>query len=162
EKPEAWRSYLRWMVALEEANRLSKAFVDEAFSLKKKLTGQEAVLPRWKRCVKSADESLGELLAQEYVKAKFDAESKRAAVDRLKAISDAMRVELGALPWMDAGTRTAAEAKRGRMNQKIGYPERWRIYDFEVTPDDYAKNGIAADSFELSRTLRKVGKPVDR
>src|SRR6185369_13236181 len=35
-------------------------------------------------------------------------------------------------------------------------------YDFEVRPGAYTENALASDIFELSRTLRKVGKPVDR
>jgi predicted metalloendopeptidase len=72
-----------------------------------------------------------------------------------------MRTELGGLPWMDAPTRAAALDKLNRMNDKIGYPDRWRTYDFEVGPD-YTANAVASDAFELARTLKKVGKPVDR
>ncbi|MFT3775492.1 MAG: M13 family metallopeptidase [Minicystis sp.] len=161
EKPEAWRQYLRWVVLSTQASRLGKAFVEERFSLRSKLTGQKAIEPRWKRCVHAADDALGELLAQAYVKAKFDAESKRAAEDLIKSIRAAMKAELSSLPWMDPATRTAAEEKLNRMNDKIGYPAKWKSYDFEIGKD-YASNMLAADAFELARNLKKVGKPVDR
>jgi putative endopeptidase len=73
-----------------------------------------------------------------------------------------MKAELGALPWMDAATRAAAQEKLARMNDKIGYPVRWKSYDFEVRPAAYAENALVSDAFELARNLRKVGKPVDR
>lgn len=161
EKPEAFRHYLRWMVLSSQASRLGKAFVEERFSLRAKLTGQKELEPRWKRCVHSADHALGEILAQEYVKQKFDAESKRAAEDVLKAVRAAMKAELASLPWMDPATRTAAEEKLAKMNDKIGYPVKWRSYDFEVGKE-HAQNALASDRFELARSLRKVGKPVDR
>jgi predicted metalloendopeptidase len=73
-----------------------------------------------------------------------------------------MKIELGSLPWMDAGTRAAAEDKLARMDNKIGYPVKWKTYDFDVSTTDYPKNAIASDAFELARSLRKVGKPLDR
>jgi predicted metalloendopeptidase len=162
EKPAAWKSYLRWMVLSSQASRLGKAFVDERFRLRQKLVGQEEIEPRWKRCVQSTDRALGELLAQPYVKLRFDAPSKRLAEDLLGSVRAAMKVELGALPWMDQVTRAAAEDKLSRMNDKVGYPVRWRTYDFDVQPSAYAENALASDAFELSRSLRKVGQPLDR
>ncbi len=161
EKPEAFRQYLRWVVLSTQASRLGQAFVAERFSMRSKLTGQKEIEPRWRRCVHAADDALGELLAQEYVKAKFDAESKRAAEGLIKSIRAAMKVELASLPWMDPATRAAAEEKLTRMNDKIGYPSTWRSYDFEIGKD-YASNMLASDAFELTRALKKVGKPVDR
>ena len=161
EKPEAWRSYLRWTVLAGEGARLGKAFVDERFALRAKLTGQKELEPRWKRCVQSTDRALGELLAQEYVKAKFDADSKKAAEDLVVAIRGAMKSELASLPWMDAATRSAADEKLAKMNRKIGYPATWKTYDFDVT-GEYAANAVVSDAFELTRNLRKVGRPLDR
>jgi predicted metalloendopeptidase len=161
EKPEALRHYLRWVVVSSQASRLGKGFVAERFALRSKLTGQKEIEPRWKRCVNAADFALGEILAQEYVKARFDPESKRAAEDLIKSVRGAMKTELAALPWMDAPTRAAAEDKLAKMNDKIGYPSVWKAYDFEVGKE-YAANVIAAEAFELRRNLAKVGKPVDR
>ncbi len=162
EKPAAWRSYLRWMVLSTQGARLGKAFVDERFALRQKLIGQKENEPRWKRCVQSTDHALGELLAQEYVKLKFDEASKRSASELLGSIRAAMKVELGALPWMDPATRAAAEEKLAKMNEKVGYPVVWKTYDFDVRPKAYAENALASDTFELARSLRKVGKPLDR
>jgi predicted metalloendopeptidase len=162
EKPAAWRSYLRWRVIFSQASRLSDAFVKERFALRQKLTGQKELEPRWKRCVQSTDGALGELLAQEYVKANFDAPSKRAAEALLQSVRAAMRAELGALAWMDVPTRAAAEDKLAQMNDKVGYPIKWKTYDFAVKPGAYAENALASDTFELARSLRKVGKPLDR
>jgi predicted metalloendopeptidase len=162
EKPAAWRSYLRATVLSSQAPRLRKAFVDEHFSLRQKLIGQKENEPRWKRCVDGTDRSLGELLAREYVRLKFDAASKRAAEALIQSIRGAMRSELSALPWMDPATRSAAEEKLAKMNEKVGYPVKWKTYDFEVRPAAYAENALVSDAFELARSLRKVGKPVDR
>lgn len=161
EKADALRSYLTRVVIHSQANRLSSAFVKERFTLKQKLFGQKELEPRWRRCVASTDESVGELLAQQYVAAKFDADSKREAKALIQGVRGAMRTELGGLPWMDASTRSAAEDKLTRMNDKIGYPDRWKSYDFEVGAD-FMANALVSDTFELGRLLKKVGKPVDR
>ena len=160
EKADALRSYLTRVVIHSQANRLSSAFVNERFALKQKLSGQKELEPRWRRCVASTDNAVGELLAQKYVAARFDADSKREAKALIQGIRGAMRTQIGGLPWMDAPTRAAAEDKRTRMNDKVGYPERWKTYDFEVGAD-FMANALVSDTFELGRVLKKVGKPVD-
>jgi predicted metalloendopeptidase len=44
----------------------------------------------------------------------------------------------------------------------VGYPVKWKTYDFEVRPAAYAENSLVSDAFELARSLRKVGRPLDR
>jgi putative endopeptidase len=163
EKPDAWRHYLAWQVVRAKARFLSKAFVDESFALRKKLVGQEEIEPRWKRCVRAVDGSLGELLAQPYVAAKFGGDSKARAQELAESIRQAMRADLEGLPWMDEATRKAAlEKLQDLQHDKTGYPDKWRSYEFEVTRGAYAANASAADRFELHRQLAKIGKPVDR
>jgi putative endopeptidase len=162
EKPAAWRHYLAWQVAHDKARTLTKAFQNEAFLLRQKITGQKELEPRWKRCVRSVDQSLGELLAQPYVSAKFAGDSKARAQDLVASIHDAMRKELTLLPWMDDTTRAAAQTKIDQMHDKVGYPDHWRVYDFEVSRGTHAANVMAAERFEERRRLTKVGKPVDR
>ena len=162
EPATAQRNYLTWMVLHGEATRLGKAWIAEDFSLDKELSGVQAVPPRWRRCVNRTDDDLGELLAQSYVAARFAGSSRVRAVDLTKAVLGAMRVELDALPWMDAPTRAAAKTKLDKMAYLVGFPDTWRTYDFEVAPTGYAANVRAATRFELARQLRKIGKPVDR
>ncbi len=162
ERPAAWRHYLAWHVLRSEAKKLSKPFVDEAFALRQKLTGQKELEPRWKRCVRGVDGALGELLAQPYVAAKFAGDSKQRAQALVDAIHTAMGGELSSLPWMDDATRAAALAKLDKINSKVGYPDKWRVYDFEVSRATYAANAMASDRFELHRQLAKIGKAVDR
>ena len=162
EKPAAWRHYLAWQVARDKARLLTKAFQSESFLLRQKLVGQKELEPRWKRCVRSVDYSLGQLLAQPYVAAKFAGDSKARATDLVASIHDAMRKEFAVLPWMDATTRAAAETKIEKMHDKVGYPDKWRVYDFDVSRATHAKNALAAERFEQKRQLDKIGKPVDR
>jgi putative endopeptidase len=162
EKPAALRDYLAWTVLRESAGDLGKAWVDEAFTMQKELSGVKELPPRWRRCVHRVDADLGELLGQSYVKARFAGDSKARAVDLTKSVLGAMRVEIDHLPWMDDATRTAAKAKLDKMAYLVGYPDTWRKYDFEITRTDFAKNVLAATKFEQARQLAKIGKPVDR
>ncbi len=59
-------------------------------------------------------------------------------------------------------TRQRALAKLSAMAYLIGYPDKWRTYDFEVDPRSYAKNALAARAFHTQRDLGKIDKPLDR
>jgi predicted metalloendopeptidase len=49
---------------MNAAPLLSSAFVDEDFKLQKVLSGAKELLPRWKRCVQSTEQSIGEALGR--------------------------------------------------------------------------------------------------
>lgn len=161
-KPEVWQSYLQWQIAHHTAGMLSKAFVDENFKLEQLLTGQEQQKPRWRRCVASADAGLGEILAQPYVRSFFPGASKASADAIVNAISRAFGEDLKAIDWMAEATRAPAREKLMRMAYQIGFPEKWKSYDFAVDPKAYGANVLAGRSFETRRDLGKVGKATDR
>jgi putative endopeptidase len=162
EKPAALRSYLTEVVLRRSADNLGKAWVDEAFTMRKALTGVKELPPRWRRCLRDVDRDLGELLGQSYVKARFSGDGKARAVELTRSVLAAMRVELDQLAWMDDATRTAAKQKLDKMAYLVGFPDRWKVYDFEVKRTDFAGNVRAAGRWELARQLAKIGKPVDR
>ena len=64
--------------------------------------------------------------------------------------------------WMDEATRNKARLKLEKMAYLIGYPSRWRTYDFEVTQGDHGGNVSRSRSFSIRYDLNKIGKPVDR
>jgi predicted metalloendopeptidase len=162
ERPAAWRNYLTWRVVREEAKRMSKPFQAEAFALREKITGQKELEPRWKTCVRAVDHQLGELLGQAYVSARFAGDSRDRARELVKSFHEAMRTDLGQLGWIDDTTRAAALAKLDSVNDKVGYPDKWRAYDFTVSRTDFLGNALRSDAFEMKRDLNKVGKPVDK
>jgi putative endopeptidase len=141
---------------------LGKKFEDERFTMVAALTGQKAQRPRWKRCLRSTNGAIGELLAQPYIDKMFPGNSKTAAENMVKAISSAFKSGVSGLDWMSGTTKTKAEEKRAAMAYLIGYPDKWKTYDFEITGDSYAGNVLAANAWELKRQLGKVGKPYDR
>jgi len=156
------RDYLAWTVLRSRADELGRAWVTEAHTMARELDGVKELPPRWRRCVDRTDGDLGELLGQAYVAAKFSGDAKARAVELTDAVADAMGAELDALPWMDAPTRTAARQKLERMAHLVGFPDRWRAYDFPIKRGDFAGNVRAAAAWEQARQLAKIGQPVDR
>ena len=163
-KADDWKVYFRWHVLKEAAKSLPKKFVDEDFHFKSTaLTGAKQLLPRWKRCIATATDALGEALAQPFVRDHFGAEGKERSKSMVAQIEEAMKRDLEALPWMDEPTRKKALEKLAKINNKIGFPDVWRNYDsLEVTRDSYATNLLHASVFEQKRQLAKIGKPLDR
>ena len=162
EKPSAWQAYLAWTVVRSVASLLGKPFAEERFALEAALTGQKEEEARWKRCIDATGGALGELAAQPFLKRAFSPASKQAADRFVHEIGAAFSREVAKLDWMDAATKARADEKRKAMAYLIGYPTKWRVYDFEVKAKSYADNVLAARAWNLRRHLGKVGKPVDR
>jgi putative endopeptidase len=159
--PAQWRSYLASTYIRANAGALPKAYVDLDFSFQQKLTGQQELPPRWKRCVVATDHLLGELLAQPWLKIAFPGESKTSAEKVVGAIVAAMDRNLDTVEWMDDATRARAHEKIKKMIYLVGYPSKWKQYDFPVGTSFYA-NALAGERWRQSYRLAKVGKPVDR
>jgi endothelin-converting enzyme/putative endopeptidase len=161
---EDWKTYLRWHLLHASAAMLPQPFVDEDFGFwSHYLGGQKELEARWKRCVRSTDELLGEALGQIYVDRAFGSESKQRTLKMVEAIERAMGEDIGAVPWMSPTTKAAARAKLAKVANNIGYPDKWRDYStLRVQRGDAMGNFRRAAAFETRRQLNKIGKPVDR
>jgi putative endopeptidase len=160
-KPELLQNYLVWQILHQSNSILSKAFEDEAFVLTKATTGQETQRDRWKRCIDATDSNLGDLLAKPFVALRFGGDSKKAAEDYVHAIQTAFDGRVGELDWMDAATKSKAKDKLKAMAFLIGYPVKWKNYDFPVG-GTYGDNALGGAAWSFKDELSKVGKPVDR
>ena len=158
-----WKTYLRWHTVRAAASSLSTRFVDERFQFEHALTGAEKLPPRWKRCVRAADDALGEALARPFVARMLGAEGKAATKQMVVNLEQALSEDIDHLAWMDAETRKKAHEKLAAIANKIGYPDVWRSYDaLAVDRGDHLANRLHADAFEVKRDLAKIGKPLDR
>src|SRR5580765_7991648 len=64
---------------------------------------------------------------------------------------------------MSPATKEQAIVKLKGIEDKIGYPARWRDYStVTIVRDSYLNNVGQATSFEFERWVAKIGKPVDR
>lgn len=158
-----WKAYLSWKVLDSMAPHLSKPFAAQDFEFSGKvLRGLEQQPERWKEMVGLTDSCLGEALGQKYVERHFPPEAKGRVLEMVDNIKDALREKVTGLSWMDAETKAAAQEKIDTFTAKIGYPDKWTQYDFEVKRDDFAGNVLRAQSFAVRDNLSEIGKPVNR
>jgi putative endopeptidase len=161
---EDWKIYLRWHLVHSAAPALSSKFVEENFSFYgRKLQGTQEILPRWRRCVQSTDQQLGEALGQFYVQRAFPPEAKAKAVAMVKNLMAALRDDLATLDWMSPETRKQATVKLDAIMIKIGYPDKWRDYSaYRVDRGPYIENVRRGSAFAVAHDMSEIGKPVDR
>lgn len=106
---------------------------------------------------------LGEALGKSYVERAFAGKSRERAVEMVRNIEKAMAEDIGSQDWMSPATRKQALAKLALIENKIGYPQKWRDYSaYSVVRGDAFGNFARGWNFELRRRLDKIGKPVDR
>ena len=158
-----WKHYLRWHLVDTMSPYLSAKFEEANFDFfSRTLRGVQQQPPRWKRCVGLVDRMLGEALGREFVSRAFSPDMKQRTVRMTQQIEDAMERDIRSLTWMSAATRQRALEKLRAIRNKVGYPDRWRDYGpVRVRPDDFAGNVERAVTFDVRRTLGKIGKPVD-
>jgi putative endopeptidase len=48
------------------------------------------------------------------------------------------------------------------MAYQIGYPKKWRTYNFKMDVKTWGANALAANRAETARQIAKIGKPVDK
>jgi putative endopeptidase len=159
-----WSAYLRWNLISNMSPALSSAFVKESFRFNSTvLQGVSEMRPRWKRCLRMTDASLGEILGQAYVRRNFTPEAKARALEMVRNIRAEFRSRLMKVTWMTQDTKSRAYAKLDSIVDKIGYPDRWRDYSgLELRRAPFATNLMLANQFETRRVLNKVRRPTDR
>jgi len=160
---DTWKAYLRWNMLDSAAPLLSTPFVNEDFAFRgQTLSGQKEIQPRWQRCVRAADTTIGEILGQEYVKRAFTAEAKQKMNELIDNLVAALREDLPALSWMGPQTKQAALAKLDAFRRRIGYPDKWIDYtSVNVGRDSFAANVFASQAFRVRRAAGRIGKPDD-
>ncbi len=161
-KPAQWSAYFTYNLLYDTAIALPKSFDDAAFAHRQLVMGVAEKPPRFKRCIDQTTIAMSELLGKAYVDKHFGAQSKQSAVSLIEAIAAAMNDEIGKLDWMSAETRKTAQDKLQKLVRMVGFPDKWKSYDFEVKRDDFAGNWLRAAAFEVKRQLAKAGKPYDR
>jgi putative endopeptidase len=158
------KTYLRWHLVHSQVQALPKAFVDEDFNFYgKTLQGTKELRARWKRCVAAADGDLGEALGQVFVEKYYPPEAKDRTLKMVKQLEDALRRDISDLPWMSEATKKQALIKLEAIENKIGYPNKWRDYStLKIERGDALGNSLRANAFEVHRQLAKIGKPLDK
>ena len=158
------KTYLTWHLVHESAGMLPDAFVNENFDFfGRTLTGAKELQPRWKRCVRFTDAALGEALGKVYVDQNFGEEGKQRTLALVHALEQSLDRDIKDLPWMTEATKKQALIKLQAVQNKIGYPDKWRDYSqLSIVRGDALGNFLRANEFESRRQLAKIGQPVDK
>jgi predicted metalloendopeptidase len=159
-----WKTYLRWHFVHSQAQFLPKPFVEENFNFYgKTLRGAKELQARWKRCVSATNADLGEALGQVYVEKYFPPEAKARTLKMVEALESALRRDIDGLDWMSETTKKQALIKLQAIQNKIGYPSKWRDYSsLTIARGDAMGNSLRANAFEVQYQLNKIGKPLDK
>jgi len=158
------KTYLRWHLVHSQVQALPKPFVDEDFNFYgKTLQGTKELQARWKRCVAAADGDLGEALGQVFVEKYYPPEAKARTLKMVNQLEAALHQDISNLPWMSEVTKKQALVKLAAIQNKIGYPVKWRDYAaLKIERGDALGNSLRANAFEVHRQLAKIGKPLDK
>jgi endothelin-converting enzyme/putative endopeptidase len=163
ESLDALKTYVQFHLLSGASPWLSKPYVDANFKFRQALTGQAEIQPRWKRCVESTDNALGEALGQRYVDRTFGPEGKQRMLKMVDELEKSLDQDISTLPWMTAETKKQAKIKLQAVRNKIGYPDVWRDYSkLEIKQGDLLGNFLRANEFESRRQIAKISKPLDR
>jgi putative endopeptidase len=160
----AWKKYLAFHIASDNATFLTKAFDDASFEFfNKTLSGVTTKRDRWKRGVTLLDNNIGEALGEAYAAKFFPAENKAAMETLVGNLNSALKSRLEKLDWMDDPTRTEALKKLANFEVRVGYPNKWLDYSaMQVDKAKLFENVMSARLFEWNRQIARLGGPVDR
>ncbi len=157
--------WMRVHVIIGSASELPHEFSDTSFDFYGKvLSGQKKQRDRWKRGVSLVNNICGEDVGREYVKRHFPESSKQRMEQLVGNLIDAYRVSISNSTWLGDETKAKALEKLSKFVPKIGYTNHWRDYSALDVHEDapFAQNMRAANLYETSYQLSKVGKPVDK
>ena len=159
-----WQLWLTWRVIGSYAPYLSAPFVEENFAFYgTTLQGTPVLKERWKRGVALVEGALGEAVGRIYVARHFSPVAKQRMDELVANLIKAYHASITDLDWMTDETKAEALTKLAKFRPHIGYPTKWRDYSaLEIRADDLLGNVRRASSFELDRSLTKIGQPVDR
>jgi putative endopeptidase len=158
-----WKSYVKFNLLSDFANALPDTFSRASFNFNKLLSGAKERKPRWKRSIQAAENVMGEMMGQLYVKEFFNETAKKRYEDMVEDIRAALKDRIGRLTWMSDSTKQKAYAKLASMKKKVGYPEKWKDFSgMEIGRESFVQNMINANTWWSNYNLNKLGKPVDR
>ncbi len=159
-----WKAYLRWHLVSAASPYLGKDLDKERFRFYGMvIAGKKEQLPRWKRVLDAENSLMGEVIGQLFVKAYFPETAKKRYSDLVTAIRTSYKEHIEKLDWMSDATKEKALDKLEKINQKVGFPDKWKDFSsLDVDRKSYVLNVLRAQAWWYNREVKKLGKPVDR
>jgi putative endopeptidase len=161
---DTWKIYLKWGLINNSAAKLTTALDKQDFEFyNKTLYGIEKQKADWKRAVSAINNSLGEIVGKVYVEKHFSPEAKEHMTIMVKNLLKSYEESIKKLDWMSEATKKQALDKLSKFTIKIGYPDKWIDYtNLKISKNNLYENTIKSKEFDYNRSIRKLGKPVDR
>jgi putative endopeptidase len=161
---DAWKTYLRWLVAHTFADKAGGKFDAENFHFFGTiLNGTPKQRERFKRVLDAEEERLGDALGQLYVQQYFTPQTKERYTKLTDEVFASMGEHIHALDWMTPPTKERALGKLATVVKKVGYPEHWRDYStYTVDRASYLMNCVRGNIWQTEYYIAKLNKPVDR
>jgi putative endopeptidase len=160
---DTWKTYLTWVALNGRSQMLNEELDAQNFAFYGTvLSGTEEQQPMWRRSVNAVNGTLGEVVGRVYVEKYFPPEAKERMDELVGNLIKAYEVSIRDLDWMTDETKAQALDKLSKFKPKIGYPDVWREYDFDVEADDLYGNLERAIQAEYKREADRQGGEVDR
>ncbi|WP_297761939.1 M13 family metallopeptidase [uncultured Muriicola sp.] len=160
---DTWKTYLKWGVIDANASRLNEAMNQQNWEFySKELNGTKEQRPLWRRGVSVVNGTMGEVVGKVYVKKHFPPEAKERMEALVQNLLKAYEASINDLDWMSEDTKKEALDKLSKFTPKIGYPDKWKSYEFDIKADDLFGNTMRSRLYEYNRELAKLGQPIDR
>ena len=160
---DTWKTYLNWVVLNERAGALNEELDQQNFAFfGTVLSGTEEQLPMWRRGVQTVNGTLGEVVGAVYVDRHFPPEAKDRMDELVGNLIKAYEYSIKNLEWMGEETKAQALDKLSKFKPKIGYPDVWREYGFDIEGDDFYGNIERVSKAEFEREAARRGGEVDR
>lgn len=158
------RDYLRFQAIASFADVLNGRTAADAFIFEGTvLFGAKRQRSLEERALKIEDGAIGDLVGREYVAKHFSPAQR----ERFRAVTENVRAvfaeRLRANPWMDAPTRDWALRKLAAMKVRVGYTDKWRLYEeAAIGPGRLADNLVEVRAWNLRREFARVGGAPER
>jgi putative endopeptidase len=161
---DTWKDYLTFHTIQSRARVLPSALYNESFSFfGPVLSGAQKPSERWKRAVNATSDALGFAVGRVYANRYFPPAEKARAQEMVTNLIAAFRDRIDRIEWMMPATKKEAKAKLAVLKVGVGYPDKWPSYaGLDVVKGDAFGNRERAMLYELHRSLKKLGQPVER
>ena len=160
----AWKIWAKWKLISSLSPYLSSVFVNERFHFYGTiLSGTPVLKERWKRGVELVEGAIGEAVGKIYIERHFSPVAKERMDQLVANLIEAYRQSIVELDWMTEATKQRALDKLRKFRPHIGFPSKWRDYStLQIDRHALVDNVMRAASFEVRRSVAKIGQPIDR
>lgn len=165
-------NYLMWRQASASVAYLPTRFRQRQELYSRQTTGIETQTPRWLSCVQSTLNVFPHAFGALYVRKHFNEEAKTKVLDMVKNIKDEFKIMLSEIDWMDAETKTAANAKADSMKEQMGFAdelldddklvEYYNTFEATINENEYYESVFGWNKASSLRNNRRLREPIDK